>query len=275
MQSDLTTYLQSVVVICCLRFASAGAYHAKLASLPCLFAAVSGGLTDGVRRKLHENLWYTLWHTTSFTANLYMLLNSSWLIPIVTQLDFDLFYVNLDAQAFEPYGRFFYLCSLGFWTSCILFLGIETIRKDFIQMILHHFLTVALIVLSYIYNFHRFGLLVLILHDVVDVFLYTAKSLNYRGYQTGADICFAIFAFSFFVARLILYPIYCILPSFYAMCRSYEGSDLILPLMLPIMLTGLYGLQVQWWLMIWKMVLKSIPGGKVDKDCRSDEEKDD
>jgi hypothetical protein len=206
-----------------------------------------------------------------------MLLRSDWFVPVILNFDFDLFYINLESQDFEPFGRFYYLCSLGFWTSCILFLGIETIRKDFIQMIIHHALTVSLIVLSFVYNFHRFGLLVLLLHDVVDIFLYTAKSLKYKNYQTAADLTFAIFAVTFFLARLVLFPIYCILPAFYALCRSYEGTDLILPLLLPIMLTGLYALQVQWWLLIWKMILKTLASSsnQVEKDCRSEDEKED
>jgi TLC domain len=276
MTTDMQTYLQAVVVTSVLRLVLAGAYHKRLAKMPCLFSLVSHGLDDGVRRKLHETMWYSVWHTLSFAANLYMLLNSSWFKPIVFNMDFDLFYVDLNSQEFEPYGRFFYISSLGFWTSCMLFLGIETIRKDFMQLVIHHILTVSLIVISFMYNFHRFGLLVLLLHDVVDVFLYTAKSLNYKKYQKSADIAFVIFAVLFLIARLVLYPIYCIVPSFYAMCRSFQGTDLIIPLMLPIMLTGLYGLQVLWWLLIWRMIQKTFAGEKmVDKDCRSEDEKED
>ena len=277
MSPDVQTYVQAVIVTTLLRFACAGAYQKRFSKLPCLFSALSEGLDDGIRRKLHENLWYSMWHTLSFSTNLYMLVNSSWLEPVIFNLEFDLFYVDLQEQAFEPYGRFFYLCSLGFWTSCFLFLGIETIRKDFMQIAIHHVLTVALMVISFIYNFHRFGLLVLLLHDVVDVFLYIAKSLNYKKYQRSADVVFAIFALTFLIARLILYPIYCIVPSFYAMCRSFQGTDLIVPLMLPIMLTGLYGLQVLWWLLIWKMIQKTLAGDDktVDGDCRSEDEKED
>ena len=184
MSTDLQTYVTSVIGLALLRFLCAGAYHKRLAQIPCLFRPLSLGMQPIVRRKLHENMWYSLWHTMSFSANMYMLLQSNWFKPVIFQLDFAFLYRDHTLHPFEPYGRLFYLCSLGFWTSCMLFLGIETRRKDFIQMVLHHVLTVSLIAISYALNFHRFGLLVLLFHDVVDVFLYTAKCLIYKNYQT-------------------------------------------------------------------------------------------
>ena len=172
----------------------------------------------------------------------------------------------------SDYGRIFYMCSLGFWTSCILFLTVETRRNDFNKMVIHHVLTFLLMTGSFFFNFHRLGMIVLLLHDVVDIFLYAAKSFNYKRYKFAADVTFGIFAFLFLACRIILLPIYCIIPSVIAMILTFQGTHLILSLMLPIMLTCLYGLQLFWWRIIWGMVLETLSGKRIEKDSRSDED---
>ena len=72
--------------------------------------------------------------------------------------------------------KIYYLVCLGFWLSCSLYIFIETRRKDFYQMLLHHEVTVCLIVGSYVWNCYRTGIIVLWLHDASDMFLYSAKA---------------------------------------------------------------------------------------------------
>jgi len=100
----------------------------------------------------------------------------------------------------------FYLLQLGFWLSCCAFIFFETRRKDFIEMCVHHSSTVFLISFSYLFDFARPGILIMSLHDLGDIFLYAAKSAQYRGLRTLADILFASFAISFYVARLMFLP---------------------------------------------------------------------
>ena len=51
--------------------------------------------------------------------------------------------------------------------------------KDFYVMLFHHIVTVCLILFSYLLGHHRIGVLVLMCHDVSDVFLDYAKCLHY------------------------------------------------------------------------------------------------
>ena len=270
--TDVQVFCESLVVICLMRVSIAGAYHKRLSMIPCLLSSLSHGLTPTNRLKLHENVWYCICHTVSFTINAWILLQTTWLKSLALHRDFTVLHRGVPSHPLSQYGRSFYMVSLAFWTSCILFLAVETRRKDFQKLVMHHILTFILVIGSFVYNFHRLGMLVLLLHDVVDILLYFAKSLNYKQYHTLADIFFGIFAILFFFCRIILLPIYCIIPSFIAMISTFEGTALIVSLILPIMLTCLYGLQIFWWRIIWLMVLKTLSGKHVEKDSRSDDD---
>ena len=54
----------------------------------------------------------------------------------------------------------------------------DQIRKDFIAMIIHHVLTIALIMFSYSTRYHKIGLLVMFFHDISDVIMEFSK-INY------------------------------------------------------------------------------------------------
>ena len=81
----------------------------------------------------------------------------------------------------------------------------EVKRKDFVEMLLHHVTTLGLILFSWFVNFTRFGVLVMVLHDVSDVFLEVGKICIYMGMDTAKDIIFVVFALTFFVTRLVMY----------------------------------------------------------------------
>lgn len=72
-------------------------------------------------------------------------------------------------------------------------------------MLTHHFITVSLLYLSYIYNFTRIGNVILILMDVSDIILGLAKMQKYLGFTESCDITFGLFMLSWIITRHILY----------------------------------------------------------------------
>ena len=93
----------------------------------------------------------------------------------------------------------------------------EVSRSDALEMILHHIVTIFLILFSYLTNFTRIGASILLLHDSADIFLESAKIFNYISKTEGqkkvgiiCDTLFAIFAIVFLITRLILFPRYCV-----------------------------------------------------------------
>ena len=52
-------------------------------------------------------------------------------------------------------------------------------RSDAFEMILHHLVTISLILLSYLTRFSRIGSSILLVHDFADIFLEIGKCFNY------------------------------------------------------------------------------------------------
>jgi sphingoid base N-palmitoyltransferase len=94
-----------------------------------------------------------------------------------------------------------------YWS--LLFTVFEDVkRKDFLEMAIHHIVTITLLVLSWTCNLIRMGSLVLILHDVADIFLESAKMTKYIRWQRTCDVLFVIFTIIWIVTRLGIYPLW-------------------------------------------------------------------
>lgn len=100
----------------------------------------------------------------------------------------------------------YYWLSMGHYIHlfCAAFFDVK--RKDFAEMIIHHIVTLLLLSFSWMVNFTKIGALVLAVHDGCDVFLQLAKLFNYMHFRTLTNLTFAVFAITFFVCRLIIFP---------------------------------------------------------------------
>jgi very-long-chain ceramide synthase len=101
----------------------------------------------------------------------------------------------------------YYMQALGFYLSAAVFLVLfDTRRSDYIQLLIHHVVTLVLICISFYYSYVRAGVIILALHDLGDIFLYLATTLNKLGYAGLDTVVFAIFAATFYVTRLVILP---------------------------------------------------------------------
>lgn len=100
----------------------------------------------------------------------------------------------------------YYNIELGFYISLVVTQIVDTKRKDFWQMFIHHIVTILLLVFSWACNFHRIGALVLAIHDVADVPLEGSKLAKYCQKQRLADLVFAIFTVAWIYTRCYLLP---------------------------------------------------------------------
>ena len=98
------------------------------------------------------------------------------------------------------------MLSLSFYWALLFSVFEDIKRKDFLEMMIHHIITILLLVLSWTCNLVRVGTLVLVIHDCADIFLESAKMMKYIKWQRTCDILFGIFTLTWIGTRLVMYP---------------------------------------------------------------------
>lgn len=176
--------------------------------------------------------------------------------------------------------RFYYQIELGCYFHQLAWT--EVSRSDSLEMISHHIITILLLIASYLSNYTRVGVTILLLHDISDIFLEVAKVFNYTSKAPGrdwmksflVDPIFAVFAITFFITRLYLYP-RVILTSMltegynafgceWGGCYFYCG-----------LLFSLQFLHLFWFYLIGRMIYKMLfTKDGTTKDERSDDEEE-
>uniref|UniRef100_A0A8C4SXB8 Ceramide synthase 1 n=1 Tax=Erpetoichthys calabaricus TaxID=27687 RepID=A0A8C4SXB8_ERPCA len=120
-----------------------------------------------------ESAWKLLFYTTSWLYTVYLL--------FFTKYSF----FQEPASAFYGWKRgmevpmdiaILYLIQGSFYAHSIYAtLYMDAWRKDSLVMLLHHVITLTLIVFSYVFRYHNIGILVIFLHDVNDIQLEFTK----------------------------------------------------------------------------------------------------
>jgi len=173
--------------------------------------------------------------------------------------------------------RCYYIMYIARYFQAIISVLIEPKRKDFVEMLVHHVVTVVVIYISYVYGWNRVGVVVMALLDPADVPLHMAKVCKYTAeatkrhhWQFLADRLFEIFAIVFFVTRLALYGYVC--------WSAHMEASRYFPKGIPewtcvVLLYTLLFLQVYWFFLIIKVAVRLLCGQSVE-DPRSDDEDD-
>ncbi|CAJ0610037.1 unnamed protein product [Cylicocyclus nassatus] len=171
-----------------------------------------------------------------------------------------------------------------YWALFIGTLCVDVRRADFLQMLLHHGITILLLYLSWSMNMVRVGTLVLFVHDAADILIETAKIARYARWETTLNVIFVIFLAVWTGTRLVYYPFWIMRSIWFdapeMIQSSYRWTNLwqrpLVPRVLMVMLSALLVLHVFWTYVILKVAYKSLTEGEVD-DVReeSDSEEDD
>ncbi|ELP87436.1 longevity assurance factor, putative [Entamoeba invadens IP1] len=155
---------------------------------------------------------------------------------------------------------FFYCWELGYHFHSLVHHMSSEKRADYFENLLHHVATVFLIVFSYLNNCGRCGVLVLILHDLVDMIMYFAKSVNDIKTQIPAYISFALLAYSFPKFRIYFLGGYLIPAA--GGCIKYVPSDLqggfMVYCLIMSLLCVLLVLHIYWFFLILQMIYKIV-----------------
>ncbi|CAF2128131.1 unnamed protein product [Brassica napus] len=218
--------------------------------------------------KCKESLWKLLYYGACEVFVLNALYHEPW------ARDIKLFFNGWPNQELKLPIKLYYMCQCGFYVYGVAaLLAWETRRKDFAVMMSHHVITILLIGYSYLTSFFRIGAIILALHDASDVFMETAKIFKYSEKEFGASVCFALFAVSWLLLRLIYFPFWIIRATSielldYLDMTSTEGT--VMYYSFNTMLLMLLVFHIYWWYLICAMIVRLLKNrGKVGEDIRS------
>ncbi|XP_072457069.1 ceramide synthase 4-like isoform X1 [Notamacropus eugenii] len=212
--------------------------------------------------KFSEACWKFIFYFSSFFGGLLTVYNEPWFWK--PELCWD----GFPKQALKPAIYWWYLLEFGFYLSLLITLSFDIKRKDFKQQIIHHFSVIILIYFSYCANYIRIGTLVMLIHDVSDIFLEAGKMVNYAQWKNSSEITFVIFTVVFLICRLIFLPYKILYSTYYSSMENhkpffgYYFSNALLMI--------LQVLNIFWASLILHMFYIFVILGKVPYDVRSD-----
>ncbi|PIC18190.1 hypothetical protein B9Z55_024172 [Caenorhabditis nigoni] len=222
--------------------------------------------------RMAECAMRALYYTLSFCSGLYLVSNESHFYDITECWRKWPFHPIPTAIAW------YYWIQGGFYISLVFgILFLDAKRSDFWQMLVHHFITLALVGISWIMNMSRVGTLILVSHDAVDILIDVGKILRYEQLDTALAICFAGVLIVWVATRLVYYPFWIIRSVWFdapALIQDdYEWLNFSqqpqAPRFIMFLLTALLVLHIFWAYILFKIAYDTVKYGVVD-DVRED-----
>ncbi|KAF8974303.1 TLC domain-containing protein [Flammula alnicola] len=223
-----------------------------------------------------EQGWSVVYYTIQWSFGLYVHFNLPTRVLEPTDLWREYPHIPIAAPV-----KFYYLTQNAFYLHQILILNAEARRKDHVQMMAHHVITVILMLASYFNHFTRVGCVIMVLMDCCDIFLPLAKMIRYLDIsQFLCDCVFGIFMLSWLVTRHILFlcVIYSTIfvgPIYVEFKWDYEAGYYVTRTAYTTfwgMLLALQVIQIIWFGMICRVAWRVITTDNGASDDRSDDE---
>lgn len=198
--------------------------------------------------------------------------------------------------------KLYYMIQTGYHLQSLLYMVfLSPIRNDFIEMLLHHLVTLVLIVGSYLANYSAFGALVAFLHDIGDVSgcksmralgnsllceadamcgdVDAIKSVVDSGNVPLVGVFYAGLLASWGYTRLYVFPVHLILPVITTLPEANPMISSVFIYLAAAMLGMLLLLHVYWYTLFLVMGYALLVKGKsediqekcIDSESESDE----
>lgn len=163
--------------------------------------------------------------------------------------------------------RLYYFISIAFYINELIGIFIEPRKKDFREMLIHHVATITLIWLSYANGLVRYGITILLIHDISDPYLELAKINVALRNTRAANALFFVFMVVFIGTRIFVYPPFLVLP---ATCHLLGLKAQFWSLTIAVMLNVLVVAHIIWSYLILKMFHRIVYEHNT-RDVRSEE----
>ncbi|XP_067281004.1 ceramide synthase 2a [Pseudorasbora parva] len=215
-------------------------------------------------KKFREASWRFTFYLLAFIAGLAALVDKPWFYEMEEM------WAGFPMLPLLPSQYWYYMIELGFYMSLLFSVASDVKRKDFKEQIVHHVATILLISFSWVVNYIRAGTLIMLVHDASDYLLESAKMFNYAGWRKACNYIFIVFAVSFIITRLIIFPFWIIRCTWVypvTIYRPFFGYYFFNGLLFVLLC-----LHIFWAVLILRMAIKFLPGNNIVEDERSDRE---
>mmetsp|Transcript_15725 Transcript_15725/g.19065 ORF Transcript_15725/g.19065 Transcript_15725/m.19065 type:complete len:335 (-) Transcript_15725:340-1344(-) len=181
---------------------------------------------------------------------------------------------------------FFYVAYCSRYIQAFLSVFLETARKDFWEMQIHHVVTIGLVIGSYEVGLTKIGVIIMVLMDLSDPLLQLGKQILYLKeiLKTGlvakflgwfTDTFFGVFVALFTGTRMVIYPFaVSTMYTDYFSARNGILNATFPEITLFVLLCVLQVLQVIWFTFLCSAVYRVVTGKQLG-DTRSDSDASD
>ncbi|KAM0671306.1 TRAM protein transporter [Ordospora colligata] len=215
-------------------------------------------LSSGQKRKFRVSFWKAVFYTFTTFYGYLVIQNESWVPSAKGMMD------PVGAGNLPLRVMLYYHIEFSYYFVELFYLFNEHMYKDFLQMVVHHLVTLLLLGMSYCTDMVRCGIAIMAVHDLSDPFLEVAKLLNYTQSNTLATIVFMLFAVIFIISRLGVYACLVAAPiGIYVWNHEFRFALRAMAVMVQILVL----MHIVWSCMILKMAMR-ISRSTCIKDCR-------
>ena len=158
------------------------------------------------------------------------------------------------------YLKEYYLLVTGYHLSQLIVHGFGTKRNDFVEMFLHHLVTIYLMFGSYLFNCWECGAIIIFLHDFSDIFGALTKFFGNMVYEKISMISLFMLMGTWFWTRCLTFPI--IIYQIWQI-QPYAELKIILPIYV-LLLSILAVLHFYWFHFFVKIVFFYKKHGKAE-----------
>ncbi|CAF1365976.1 unnamed protein product [Rotaria magnacalcarata] len=228
-------------------------------------------LTETNKKKFPESAWKCFLYTFTWSYCFYL---------VRYRYDyFDQPYLIWDDWSPEmliPFDiKLLYFVECGFYVHSIYAtICMDLKRKDYLIMLVHHVLTIALISLSYCARYHKIGLLVFFMHDITDICLEATKLMRHvfvrqdgqkhHMWYHASHGSFVIFVVCWFIFRLYWFPLKVLYSSGVVFVYRALANDCGLHGLFNSLLWILLTLNLYWLYFILQIFYKVVTGSSSD-----------
>jgi ceramide synthetase len=149
--------------------------------------------------------------------------------------------------------------------SCFLFTESRKFNADFGIMVVHHLVTLVLLLFGWSLKLYNISIATAALHDFSDVLLEYSKIFYYYKKKTVSNVLFFVFAFAFMSSRLFVFPRFIIAPWYNGEFKEALGFwpyGKVQTTVIPAILSVLVLLHFIWSIFIVRVLYNIVKGKK-------------